>query len=401
MLKKIVTRQLVVGMYVNRLCGSWLDHPFWKQAFLVDDVRQLELLRRSAVGEVWIDTSRGLDVALEPEPFAHLATVVASPEAMPFERCSMREELVRAGRIVAQGRAATLRMFAEVRLGQAIEAEHCLPLVDDITSSIDRHPGAIVSLARLKTSDDYTYMHSVAVCALMVALARQLELSDDATREAGLAGLVHDLGKALMPRDILSKPGALTPAEYAVMRTHPQVGHDLLAETRGVGATAMDVCLRHHEKMDGSGYPSGIAGADLSLMARMGAVCDVYDAITSNRPYKAGWDPAQSIHKMAQWSRDGHFDNAVLQAFVKSIGIYPVGSLVRLRSDRLAVVVDQGAGSLLSPVVAPVLHLPDRRPCAPERLDLSAPDCDERIVSREAADAWGLTALDDLWLLPD
>ena len=400
MLKKVATQQLVVGMYVNRLCGSWLDHPFWKQAFLLDDGRQLELLRRSAVREVWIDTSRGLDVALEPEPFAHLATVVAPPETLPFDRCSLSDELVRAGRIVAQGRAATMRMFADVRLGKAIDAEHCLPLVDDITSSIDRNPGAIVSLARLKTSDDYTYMHSVAVCALMVALARQLELSDGDTREAGLAGLVHDLGKALMPRDILSKPGALTPAEYAVMRTHPQVGHDLLAETRGVGAPAMDVCLRHHEKMDGSGYPGGIAGPDLSLMARMGAVCDVYDAITSNRPYKTGWDPAQSIHKMAQWSRDGHFDNAVLQAFVKSIGIYPIGSLVRLRSDRLAVVVDQGTRSLLTPVVAPVLHLPDRQPCAPERLDLSAPDCDERIVSREAADAWGLTALDDPWLLP-
>src|SRR5439155_18292257 len=140
-------------------------------------------------------------------------------------------------------------------LGRAIDAEHCIPLVHDITESVFRNPGALVSLARLKTQDDYTYMHSVAVCALMVALARQLGLDEARCRDAGLAGLLHDTGKALMPPEVLNKPGKLTDAEFAMMKLHPQRGHELLSEGRAVVGAALDVCLHHHEKFDGSGYP--------------------------------------------------------------------------------------------------------------------------------------------------
>ncbi len=404
MLKKISTGQLTMGMYVHRLCGSWLDHPFWKKAFLLVERRQLDLIRQSAVREVWIDTRKGLDLPLPPDsaavddavPDRFDATATPASLELPVS-CSLAEELDRAGRIVSQARRQMHAMFLDVRLGNAIDAEHCLPLVDDITRSIVRNPGAIVSLARLKTSDDYTYMHSVAVCALMVALARQLGLSEADTREAGLAGLVHDVGKAVMPLDVLNKPGALTVEEFAIMRTHPRAGYDLLTEARGVGPGALDVCLHHHEKINGTGYPSGLSNEQISLHARMGAVCDVYDAITSNRPYKVGWDPATSIRKMAGWAREGHFDDAVLQAFVKGIGIYPVGSLVRLGSERLAVVVDQSAGNLLSPIVKVVFDVGTRSAAHSDAIDLSAPGCDERIRSRELPETWGLTCLDDHW----
>jgi HD-GYP domain-containing protein (c-di-GMP phosphodiesterase class II) len=214
-----------------------------------------------------------------------------------------------------------------------------------------------------------------------------------------MAGLVHDIGKVLMPTEILNKPGPLTNEEYAVMKGHPQAGYELLREANGVGASAMDVCLHHHEKMNGHGYPFGLSGDRISMLARMGAVCDVYDAITSNRPYKPGWDPALSVQKMAQWSREGHFDDRVFQTFVKSIGIYPVGSLVRLSSGRIAVVVDQVPGKLLAPVVATLLDAATRLPCDGERIDLSTSP-GERIVSREIAEAWGLDAIDDHWRRP-
>ena len=214
-------------------------------------------------------------------------------------------------------------MFAEARMGKAVDAEQCLPLVNDISESVFRNPGALVSLARLKTQDDYTYMHSVAVCALMVALGRELGHDEAQCREAGMAGLLHDLGKAAMPLDVLNKPGKLTDDEFRIMRSHPARGHDMLAEGRGVGEGVLDVCLRHHEKMDGSGYPGKLAGDQISLLARMGAVCDVYDAITSNRPYKQGWDPAESIARMATWA--GHFDPTHLQGLHPQPGHLPHG----------------------------------------------------------------------------
>ena len=158
----------------------------------------------------------------------------------------------------------------------------------------------------------------------------------------------------------------------------------------------MDVCLHHHEKMDGSGYPHGLKGDEISLFAKMGAVCDVYDAITSNRPCKAGWDPAESLRKMAEWA-SGHFDGKVFQAFVKSLGIYPIGSLVRLSSGRLGVVVEQTAKSLTTPCVKVFYSTKSQMRILPEVVDLSRPGTTEKIVSREEPAKWKFADLDELW----
>ncbi len=144
----------------------------------------------------------------------------------------------------------------------------------------------------------------------MVSLARQLGLQDDECRQSGMAGLLHDIGKATIPEALLSKPGKLTDAEFEIMKSHPERGHAILLEARGASAQALEVCLHHHEKMDGSGYPHGLNEDTITLLARMGAVCDVYDAVTSNRPYRSGWDPGDAIMQMATWN--GHFDPKVL-----------------------------------------------------------------------------------------
>ena len=279
-------------------------------------------------------------------------------------------------------------------MGKALDAEEAMPVVEEISNSVSRNPGAIISLARLKTADDYTYMHSVAVCALMVALARQLNLDEKTTKEAGLAGLLHDLGKAMIPLEILNKPGKLTDEEFTVIKTHPAEGHKLLLEGKGVGEIPLDVCLHHHEKVDGSGYPHRLSGDKITLLAKMGAVCDVYDAITSNRPYKAGWDPAESLRKMAEWAK-GHFDEAVFQAFVKSLGIYPIGSFVRLDSGRLGVVVEQGTKSLLTPKVKVFFSSKSQAYIQPEVVDLGHGK--DKIVAREDAAKWGIKNVDQYW----
>ncbi|HEY8857350.1 MAG TPA: HD-GYP domain-containing protein [Rugosibacter sp.] len=257
-----------------------------------------------------------------------------------------------------------------------------------------RNPGALISLARLKTADDYTYMHSVAVCALMVALARQWGGLDEATtRELGMAGLLHDLGKALTPPEILNKPGKLTDEEFILVKQHPSDGHRLLVDGGNVGEIPLEVVLHHHEKMDGIGYPHRLRGEEISLYARMGAVCDVYDAITSNRPYKTGWDPGQSIQKMAEWC-PGHFDGKVFQAFVKRLGIYPIGSLVQLTSGRLAVVVEQTEKSLIVPKVRVFFSTNANCHIPPEMIDLSRPGQKEKIVGSASAQTWGIKDTD-------
>ena len=404
MLKKISTKDLSVGMHLHELCGSWMEHPFWRSKFTITDADDLRLVIESGIKEVWINVAKGEDVgasATLEEVEAEVSQVLSgvSERASVERKASFADEAKRAAKICTQGKEAMVSMFQEVRMGKAIAAEEALELVDEISSSVLRNPGALISLARLRTADDYTYMHSVAVCALMVALARQLNLEEKQTREIGMAGLLHDLGKALMPMEVLNKPGKLTDAEFTIIKSHPVEGHRLLKEGGSVGELPLDVCLHHHEKTDGSGYPDHLKGDEISLFAKMGAVCDVYDAITSNRPYKSGWDPAESIRKMTEWCK-GHFDERVFQAFVKSIGIYPTGSLIRLSSGRLGVVIEQSEKSLLSPRVKVFFSTKSKAYIPPELIDLSRPGCNEKIAGREDAATWGLKDIDRFWAQP-
>jgi len=288
-LKRIPVDQLRVGMHLHAFEGAWLTHPFWRTQFTIDDAATVRRVQASPVRECWIDASKGLDVppaaagngpaessaptaapnaAPPAEPTAAAATRPPPPEAPVAEaRTDMASELLQAAVLCRRSREAVTTMFTEARLGKVIETERFLPLVDDIARSVFRNPGALVSLARLKNQDDYTYMHSVAVCALMVMLARELGHDDDACRQAGMAGLLHDMGKALLPLEILQKPGRLTAEEFTIVRNHPQLGFDLLQQSRGAPEAALEVCLHHHERPDGRGYPHGLSDAELGELA--------------------------------------------------------------------------------------------------------------------------------------
>ncbi len=404
MLKKIDVEQLRLGMFLKELCGSWMDHPFWNTKFLIEDPADLARIYDSAIRQVWIDTSKGTDVeggegqSEEEANARNEATLIVATTMpdVPASEISAAQELQRARRICATAKKAVVLMFQEARMGKSIDTAALALLVEEISSSVMRHPGALVSLARLKTRDDYTYMHSVAVCGLMVSLAKRLGLDEATTREAGLAGLVHDLGKAMIPLKVLNKPAKLTEEEFKVVRHHPSAGYQMLLEGGGVGPIALDVVLHHHEKVDGSGYPHRLKDEQISLFAKMGAVCDVYDAITSNRPYKTGWDPSEALRKMTEWA-PGHFDMKVFQAFVKSVGIYPLGSLVRLESGVLAVVTETRADALLTPVVKTFYCTRRRERMHPKLVDLSKAAARDKIASWESREKWPFKDLDELW----
>jgi len=401
MLKRIHIEQLRLGMHVHELCGSWMDHPFWRGAFLLGNPNDLKTILSTGIKEVWIDTAKGLDVkdgVSEEMIVAEVETTLAQADTVEktAPRIDIHQEAARAVKICAKSRQAVTSMFQEARMGKALDAEDALPIVEEISTSVLRNPGALISLARLKNKDDYTYMHSVAVCALMVSLARQLGLDETQTRQAGLAGLLHDVGKMMIPLEILNKPGKLTDAEFEAVKSHPAQGHKILLEGKRIGGVALDVCLHHHERVDGTGYPENLTNEQISLYAKMGAVCDVYDAITSDRPYKNGWEPAESIRKMAEWS-NGHFDPVIFQAFVKSIGIYPVGSLVRLESGRLGVIIEQTEKSLLLPKVKVFFSIKSNGRVTPEILDLSKTACKDKIASHEDPVKWGIRDIHELW----
>jgi len=407
MLKKIPVLQAAKGMYIQKLEGSWMDHDFWRTRFLIQDDATLDQLRKCGATEVWIDISQGDDVpAGEPvapkpaaptQPPAQPGPLAPSPSPAPTsgKPKDFRSELKQAELIRDRAGAAVRNMFHEARMGAAIEPDSFVPVVTEIVDSVTRHGDALISLSRLKSADEYTYMHSVAVCALMVSLGRTLGLSEEDCRQAGMAGLMHDIGKAGTPLEVLNKPGSLTDEEFQVIRRHPEIGEHMLRESGMKNEKVLDVVRHHHEKMNGKGYPDRLQGEDITMLSRMGAVCDVYDAITSNRPYKAGWDPAESLARMASWK--GQFDEDVLKAFIKSLGIYPTGSLVRLSSARLAVVVEQNQARITSPKVKVFFSINSGTQLRPQLLDLSLPGCTEKILGREPRENWPFENIEELW----
>jgi len=351
-------------MFIHAFDGSWFDHPFWRSQFRVDTFEQLRRIRDSGLDGLIIDAERGRPLTQDPAPVARsgkskgkrtraserprddavsfrTAPTFTPPEPPPRDTPRRRRgyaaECRRAKRAIDRSREAVVDMFDAARLGRAVEVRKMVTLARAIGTSIERDSKALINLVRLKEKDEYTYLHSVAVCALMINFARHIGLDPQEVEDLGVAGLLHDVGKVAVSDEILNKPGALSKDEMRVVRSHPVAGHRLLASSPGVPEAALELCLRHHEKIDGTGYPGGLKGEGLSLFARMGAICDVYDAVTSNRPYKNAWTPCEALTAMQKWA--GHFDPALFDRFADSLGIFPTGTLVRLSTGELAVVV--------------------------------------------------------------
>lgn len=219
-------------------------------------------------------------------------------------------------------------------------------ILDDILSKDDH----IISMIEIKNFDNYTYSHSVNVASLATLIGIQLGYSRISLRELTMAGLMHDIGKLDIPISIINKPGALDEHEYELIRRHPDFALKRLSPSMRISLTVLDGIGSHHEKYDGSGYPLGLDGSSIPLCGRILAVADVYDALTTSRPYRPAWDIKDTLDFMA--SKSGtHFDPYVLDAFFKTIAVYPIGTLVKLTDGSIALVVGHTPGCMLDPVV--------------------------------------------------
>ena len=384
MKKKIRASDLRIGMYVEKLDGNWLQHPFWKNAFNLVDPKDIKAIHDSGIKYAWINTSKGCDVESTPE---NITTEAITPESPPAtKQVSLEDELELARVTLEKAREKTLSMFQEARMGNSIKIAEAASLVEEISQSVARNPGAMLSLTRMKNQDNYTYLHSVAVCALMIALGKQINYQGN-MQSLGMAGLLHDVGKMAIPDKVLNKPGKLTDEEFKIIQDHPLRGWEMLKESPDVDEISLDVCLHHHERIDGKGYPDKLNASSISLEAKMGAICDVYDAITSDRCYKKGWEAGEALKKMAEW-KDGHFDECIFNAFVKTIGIYPTGTLIKLKSGRLAIVTEQSAQTLLKPQIKIFFSCNSRTLIPTKTVDLMRSN--EVIESIEKPETWGL-----------
>jgi HD-GYP domain-containing protein (c-di-GMP phosphodiesterase class II) len=399
-------------MYIQALEGSWFDHPFWRSKFLLVEEEDLRTLQGSDVDAVLIDEAKSLapaiaHVTVQTPPAARRSFIdefAAEPPDKPPapaptprpRRVSRPNEFRAAQSVLEDCKAAVDELFARVRSGQAGAIEDATPVINGIADSVERNPDALITLSRVRTLDEYSYVHSVAVSALMINLARHLQLPPDYVKQAGTAGLFMDVGKGLLPPGLLGKPEIFTAEDHAEMRRHPQLGAEAVRDSGDLSKIVADVCLHHHEKYDGTGYPDGLKGDEISLFSRMAAICDTYDALASDRPHRPSLGPAEAVAEM--YRLKGHFDDSLLTTFIKSIGIYPVGSLVRLESRMLGCVAAQRRDQLTRPLVRVFYSVAQRAHVPVYELDLAQDPEPDRIVTREEPDRWGLRDWDRLAL---
>lgn len=395
MLRRIRSEQLQVGMFVARLGGPWINHPFWRARFLVASEEQVRQIHSAGVQEVWIDILKGRNV---PAPDAPEIPIPPSAEPVPLpgpdpmepaagpQPATLDAEIGRARELLQSGKTVLGSMFADIRMGRALEVSGALLLVDSASRSLSRHGQALLALARLKARGDDNYLHAFAVCALMIAVGRTMGLPDDEVRELGLAGLVHDIGKLTLPEAVVHRASERTPEQEETYRRHPSAGYRILNEARLYSNIPLDVCVHHHERVDGRGFPYGLLGRELSVHAKIAAICDAYDSLTSSRPGHQPWSPARAMEYMAV-RVDTLFDRRVFKAFSRTVGIYPLGTVLRLRSNRLAVVCAQNGADPLRPKVMAFYSVLQSRPIPTELIDLR--HSEETVVAFENAADWG------------
>ncbi|MEN9931696.1 MAG: hypothetical protein RIS17_269, partial [Pseudomonadota bacterium] len=298
MLKRIDPSQAELGMFIHKLEGPWLKHPFWKTKFVINDPETLADLRNSDIEAVVIDISRGRDISVDARPVAapagpspairpriQLPPVRLAPEPPAFNFRSTRpqttaKEFGHAAKVADRGRKIVTQVFLEARLGKSIKANAVEPVIEDIFASIQRNPHAFNGLMRCKRETECVYRHALACSALMISLARQLKLAPAEIREAGQAGLLFDVGINQLPIDLTQYQDDFRAIPHEILRQHTTLGYNFLNASGMSERTAL-VALHHHERNDGSGYPSGLIGGDIPLLSRMAAVCDAYDELAT------------------------------------------------------------------------------------------------------------------------
>jgi putative nucleotidyltransferase with HDIG domain len=316
-------------------------------------------------------------------------------------RVAIIDEMPKAKRVKNEAKKAITEIMGDIKMGKQVEVEKAEHVVELMVDSVFRNVDALTSLSRIKDQDSYLFMHSVNVCVLMISFCRFLGIERETINKVGIGALLHDIGKTNLPLDLLNKADKLTEEEFAVIQKHSELGRDMLLQNPKIPEEAVNVAYQHHERYDGTGYPNGLKGDKVSQFGQMASIVDVYDAITSDRVYHKGMEPAEAIRKIFEWSKH-HFKEELCNFFIKCVGIYPVGTLVRLESGLLAVVVEPGKASLIQPVVRAVYDVVKEAYIHPKDFDLSRPGAASernRIVGYENPAKHGIKPLDFLDLV--
>ena len=354
-------------MYVSGLDRPWLDTPFSLQGFMIQNEAQIKKISLFC-DYVFIDEKRSItQTSIDgsaPQPSKRTPGVAATPFKTELashhpisysEQTTVTSEIHTAHSAYQSIRAEFDNMASRIGRGKTLNIAHLSDVITPLVDSITRNPGASIWLARLKSQDSYTYSHCIAVAIWCTVIGRQIGLPKKELALLSTGGMLLDIGKLKIPAAILNKHQQLSEREFELVKKHVDLSLKMARESsRTMPKSVLDMIAAHHERFNGSGYPQALQGTQIPLYARIAAIADCYDAMTSQRVYAQPITHAAAIKKMYEW-RGFDFQPELIEAFIQAVGIYPTGTLVELTSGEVGIVVKENPGKRLRPQVLVIL----------------------------------------------
>ncbi|BAU57871.1 response regulator [Halorhodospira halochloris] len=384
-ISRIPVGELKPGMYLHDLGLDWLRHPFLTNSFYLD-APSINKIRQLGVDHVWIDESKKVEQDKVEEKNSEEA--VRSKQGKRPKSKKVVPSLEQAQETTLEARETVQELFRGVYHQEEFPNFKGLQsTADELLTSVANNPAAMLSVGRLRTRDGYTYEHSVNCGVLMMIFASFYGLGEYHVRTLGIAGFLHDIGKVRVPNEILQKPGALTDEEFTEIKKHSSHGYQILKDTPGIPEKALEVARLHHERVDGKGYPDALPESKIPFEARLAAIVDVYDALTAVRCYKDGMTPTQALRQMMA-EAGAKFDQNLFKRFIKCIGVYPPGSIVRLSNGQLGVVENVSRENSAKPIVRVVYDIEREEHIDPPRVINVSRENGLSVISSESLTDW-------------
>ena len=389
---KIPTPELGIGMFVADIDRPWIDTPFLFQGFLIENDEQLAQLNQYCK-QVIVDPSRSTepakaaiasyanrigadnpdsyaskifrpsdqDAAEPEEPDARLSLIPANVKVTRFRNfIPVEAELAPAENAYERTGAVLSNLIRDIRADKQLALDEVEDVIQDVVNSMVRNPDALMLVSRMREQDEVIYGHGLNVAIYLVALGRHLGLPKNLLERLGTLGLLLDIGKTRIPRELLLKKERLTTEEFEIVKSHVRLGIDILKNTPDLHPDILQAIAQHHEREDGSGYPAGLVKAEIGLFGRMASIVDSFSALTNPRPYADIIPAYDALQMLANWG-DKFYNASIVEQFIHAIGIFPVGSMVELSSGEVAVVVSHNKVRRLKPRVL-IISGPDKSP---------------------------------------
>lgn len=368
--------KLSVGTYIEKITKQTGDYTLKEPNWVKSDTT-IAKLKAMGVQRILTDPSKFR------QPMNSPVTLSAENQAQ------LTVNLSQAKALLSSAKSIQKKLFKNIEDGVDIDLAPIKLLTEELVDTVFDNADALMCTINLRNKDEYLLEHSFSVSILITLFAHYLGIDKAISQELTIGAFLHDVGKIKIPNEVLQKPGRLSSAEFEIIKSHVNHSVNIIKSISGIAQQSLEIASLHHEKLNGQGYPNGVSGNQISKYGRMLSICDIYDALTANRCYKDGYSQVKAFNILRSLGMEEQLDFDLVNVFIKCMGVYPVGSLVKLDSNRLAIVERGNQQDSIRPRVNAFYNLTEKKFEAAKHIDLSE-QSDDKIVQSVRADDFDL-----------